>query len=109
MHHYVMGYSLDEWLAIVTIISIAGGGLIWLLNFAIKNGTEKLSNSVKTLINQIDNLSRSISSIESSARRTEDRVDRLEDKFEEHIGEAKVRNARIKSLEHEVFDRKEKG
>ncbi|WP_407366171.1 hypothetical protein [Limosilactobacillus oris] len=109
MHHYVMGYSLDEWLAIVTIISIAGGGLIWLLNFAIKNGTEKLSNSVKTLINQIDNLSHSISSIESSARRTENRVDRLEDKFEEHIGEAKVRNARIKNLEHEVFDRKEKG
>ena len=107
--HHIMGYSLDEWLAIVTIISIAGGGLIWLLNFAIKNGTEKLSNSVKTLINQIDNLSRSISSIESSARRTEGRVDRLEDKFEEHIGEAKVRNTRIKNLEHEVFDRKEKG
>ncbi|WP_270630369.1 hypothetical protein [Limosilactobacillus oris] len=106
--HHIMGYSLDEWLAIVTIISIAGGGLIWLLNFAIKNGTEKLSNSVKTLINQIDNLSNSISLIESSARRTEDRVDRLEDKFEEHIGEAKVRNTRIKNLEHEVFDRKGK-
>ena len=107
--HHIMGYSLDEWLAIVTIISIAGGGLIWLLNFAIKNGTEKLSNSVNTLINKMDNLSHSISSIESSARRTENRVDRLEDKFEEHIGEAKVRNARIKNLEHEVFDRKEKG
>nr|DAH80775.1 MAG TPA: protein of unknown function (DUF948) [Caudoviricetes sp.] len=107
MHHY-MGYSLDEWLAIVTIISFAGGVLIWLLNVAIKNGTENLSNSVKTLINQMDNLSHSISSIGSSARRTEDRVDRLEDKFEEHIGEAKVRNIRIKNLEHEVFDRKGK-
>lgn len=107
--HHIMGYSLDEWLAIVTIISIAGGGLIWLLNFAIKNGTEKLSDSVKTLINQMDNLSHSISLIGSSARRTEDRVDRLEDKFEEHIGEAKVMNNRIKNLEHEVFDRKEKG
>ena len=108
MHHY-MGYSLDEWLAIVTIISFAGGVLIWLLNVAIKNGTEKLSDSVKTLINQMDNLSHSISLIGSSARRTEDRVDRLEDKFEEHIGEAKVRNTRIKNLEHEVFDRKGKG
>lgn len=107
MHHY-MGYSLDEWLAIVTIISFAGGVLIWLLNVAIKNGTEKLSDSVKTLINQMDNLSHSISLIGSSARRTEDRVDRLEDKFEEHIGEAKVRNTRIKNLEHEVFDRKGK-
>lgn len=108
MHHY-MGYSLDEWLAIVTIISFAGGVLIWLLNVAIKNGTEKLSDSVKTLINQMDNLSHSISLIGSSARRTEDRVDRLEDKFEEHIGEAKVRNTRINNLEHEVFDRKGKG
>ena len=107
MHHY-MGYSLDEWLAIVTIISFAGGVLIWLLNVAIKNGTEKLSDSVKTLINQMDNLSHSISLIGSSERRTEDRVDRLEDKFEEHIGEAKVRNTRIKNLEHEVFDRKGK-
>ena len=107
MHHY-MGYSLDEWLAIVTIISFAGGVLIWLLNVAIKNGTEKLSDSVKILINQMDNLSHSISLIGSSARRTEDRVDRLEDKFEEHIGEAKVRNTRIKNLEHEVFDRKGK-
>ena len=107
MHHY-MGYSLDEWLAIVTIISFAGGVLIWLLNVAIKNGTENLSNSVKTLINQMDNLSHSISSIGSSARRTKGRVDRLEDKFEEHIGEAKVRNTRIKNLEHEVFDRKGK-
>lgn len=107
MHHY-MGYSLDEWLAIVTIISFAGGVLIWLLNVAIKNGTEKLSDSVKTLINQMDNLSHSISLIGSSARRTEDRVDRLEDKFEEHVGEAKVRNTRIKNLEHEVFDRKGK-
>ena len=106
--HHVMGYSLDEWLAIVTIISFAGGVLIWLLNIAIKNGTEKLSNSVKALINQMDNLSHSISLIGSSARRTEDRVDRLEDKFEEHIGEAKVRNTRIKNLEHEVFDRKGK-
>ena len=107
MHHY-MGYSLDEWLAIVTIISFAGGVLIWLLNVAIKNGTEKLSDSVKTLISQMDNLSHSISLIGSSARRTEDRVDRLEDKFEEHVGEAKVRNTRIKNLEHEVFDRKGK-
>lgn len=107
MHHF-LGYSLDEWMAITTIVSIAGGILIWLLNVAIKNGTEKLSNSVKTLINQMDNLSHSLDSIGSSSRRTENRVDRLEDKFEEHIGEAKVRNTRIKNLEQEVFNRKEK-
>lgn len=104
--HHVLGYSLDEWMAILTIISIAGGVLIWLLNVAIKNGTEKLSNSVRRLINQIDNLSHTINSIETNASRTAERVDKLEDRFEEHIGEAKVRNQKIKSLEHEVFDDK---
>ncbi|MDM8264599.1 hypothetical protein [Limosilactobacillus vaginalis] len=104
--HHVLGYSLDEWMAILTIISIVGGVLIWLLNVAIKNGTEKLSNSVRRLINQIDNLSHTINSIETTASRTAKRVDKLEDRFEEHIGEAKVRNQKIKSLEHEVFDDK---
>ena len=104
--HHVLGYSLDEWMAILTIISIVGGVLIWLLNVAIKNGTEKLSNSVKRLINQIDNLSHTINSIETTASRTAERVDKLEDRFEEHIGEAKVRNQKIRALEHEVFDDK---
>ena len=104
--HHVLGYSLDEWMAILTIISIVGGVLIWLLNVAIKNGTEKLSNSVRRLINQIDNLSHTINSIETTASRTVERVDKLEDRLEEHIGEAKVRNQKIKSLEHEVFDDK---
>ena len=104
--HHVLGYSLDEWMAIVTIGSTAGVGLIWLLNIAIKNGTEKLSNSVKRLINQIDNLSHTINSIETTASRTVERVDKLEDRLEEHIGESKVRNQKIKSLEHEVFDDK---
>ena len=44
--------------------------------------------------------------IQSSASRTEDRVDSLEDKFEQHIGEAKVRNTRITNLEKEVFRNK---
>lgn len=104
--HHVMGYSLDEWMAIVTIFSIAGGIFIWLLNVAIKNGTENLSNSVKRLINQIHALSHTINAIQSSADRTAERVDKLEDLFEEHIGEAKVRNTRIKNLEQEVFKKK---
>lgn len=107
MHHF-FGYSLNEWMSIITILSIAGGVLIWLLNMAIKNGTEKLSDSVKTLINRVSNLNDTLHSIASSSQRTENRVDRLEDKFEEHIGEAKVRNARIKNLEQEVFKQKEK-
>lgn len=104
--HHIMGYSLDEWMAILTIISILGGILIWLLNVAIKNGTEKLSNSVTKLINQINDLNQTIHSIKSTATRTAERLDRLEDRFEEHVGEAKVRNTKIKNLEQEVFKKK---
>lgn len=104
MHHF-LGYSLDEWVAIFTIASIVFGILIWLLNVAIKKGTEKLSDSVGKLIIQIDNLGHTIDSLQSSANRTADRVDKLEDKFEIHVGEAKVRNQRITALEKEVFNR----
>ena len=58
--HRFEGYTLDEWMAIVTIISVAGSFLIWLLNFAIKNGTEKLSEQVKELLNQFQILNDSI-------------------------------------------------
>lgn len=105
--HSIAGYSWDELLAIVTIASIVGGFLIYLLNLAIKNGTEKLSNMVKDLIVRIDNLNHTMNSIESTANRTADRVDSLEERFEEHVGEAKVRNQKIKALEHEVFGRSE--
>ncbi|MDY4865180.1 hypothetical protein [Limosilactobacillus sp.] len=104
--HRFEGYTLDEWMAIVTIISVAGSFLIWLLNFAIKNGTEKLSEQVKELLNQFQILNDSISTIRGLAKQTDERVDQLESRFEEHIGEAKVRNQKIKSLEHEVFDDK---
>ena len=104
--HRFFGYSLAEWVEILTIISIVGGALLWFLNLAIKNGTEKLSESVQKLINQIENLSQTMHKIQSSASRTEDRVDSLEDKFEQHIGEAKVRNTRITNLEKEVFRNK---
>lgn len=105
--HSIAGYSWDELLAIVTIASIVGGFLIYLLNLAIKNGTEKLSNMVKDLIVRIDNLNHTMNSIESTANRTADRIDSLEERFEEHVGEAKVRNQKIKALEHEVFGRSE--
>ncbi len=101
--HQFEGYTLDEWMAIVTIISISGGFLIWLLNFAIKNGTEKLSEQVKELLSQFRILNDSISTIQGLVKQTDERVDRLENRFEEHVGEAKVRNQKIKALEKEVY------
>lgn len=101
--HNIMGYSWDEIMAMVTIFSAVGGGLIWLLHLAIKSGTEGLSNKLTQLINRVDNLNHMMSLIESAANRTTRRVDTLEDRFEEHEGEAKVRNQRITALEKEVF------
>lgn len=101
--HHIMGYSWDEIMAMVTIFTTAGGILIWLLRLAIKSGTEGLSNKLTQLINRVDNLNHTMGSIESTANRTARRVDSLEDRFEEHKGEAKVRNQRITALEKEIF------
>ncbi|MCD5445556.1 hypothetical protein [Lactobacillus delbrueckii] len=101
--HHIMGYSWDEIMAMVTIFATVGGGLIWLLHLAIKSGTERLSNKLSQLINQVDSLNHMMSLIESTANRTTRRVDTLEDRFEEHEGNAKVRNQRITALEKEVF------
>lgn len=101
--HHIMGYSWDEILAMVTIFGTVGGFLIYLLRLAIKSGTQGLSNKLQQLINRVDNLNHTMSSIESTANRTARRVDALEDRFEEHKGEAKVRNQRISALEKEVF------
>lgn len=103
--HHVMGYSLEEWMAMAGIISFVGGILIWLFKLAISSGTRNLADKISRLINRVDNLTHTMGSIESNASRTVQRVDRLEDRFEEHIGEAKVRNQKIKALEHEVFGR----
>lgn len=101
--HNIMGYSWDEIMAMVTIFSTVGGGLIWLLHLAIKSGTEGLSNKLTQLINRVDNLNHTMGAIENTANRAVRRVDSLEDRFEEHKGEAKVRNQRITALEKEVF------
>lgn len=101
--HTVMGYSWDEIMAMVTIFSTVGGILIWLLHLAIKSGTEGLSNKLSQLINRVDSLNHMMSSVESTANRITIRVDTLEDRFEEHEGDAKVRNQRITALEKEVF------
>lgn len=105
--HNIMGYSWDEIMAMVTIFSTVGGGLIWLLHLAIKSGTEGLSNKLTQLINRVDNLNHTMGAIENTANRAVRRVDSLEDRFEEHKGEAKVRNQRITALEKEVFRRNE--
>ena len=101
--HQLMGYTWDEWVAMLTILTIIIGVLLRLLNQAIKNGTEQLSRSVDHLIEQIDDLSKSLKTIQMAADKTQSRVEELESRFEVHIGEAKVRNQKIKALEKEVF------
>ena len=55
------------------------------------------------LKNSIDNLNQTIKALGDSTKDNAHRIDKLEDRFEEHLGEAKVRNQKISALEHEVF------
>lgn len=95
MHHQFMGFFIDEWASLFTI-GIALGGII--------AGVMRVV--LMPLKNSIDRLGDIIKGINDATKNNSNRLDTLEDRFEEHIGEAKVRNQRITSLEHEVYNRK---
>ena len=94
--HELAGLSIDEWGSVVAII----GGIGAVIGLIIKMTSimNRLENSIDTLNNMLHNLV-------DDNRGLKIRVNNLEDRFEEHIGEAKVRNQKIKALEHEVFDK----
>lgn len=94
MHHQFFGLFIDEWASLVAI----GGGIGTTIALIMRAVLLPLKNS-------IDNLNQTIKELGNSTKDNARRIDKLEDRFEEHIGEAKVRNQKIKALEHEVFGR----
>lgn len=92
MHHQFLGLFIDEW---ASLIAIGGGigGMIALIMRAV----------LLPLKNSIDNLNSTIKEMGSSIHDNSRRIGNLEDRFEVHVGEAKVRNQRITTLEKEVF------
>lgn len=95
MHHQFLGLFLDEWASLFAVGGSIGGILALVMRAVL--------NPLKT---SIDNLASTIRGIDDMTKENSRQIDKLQDKFEEHIGEAKVRNQRITSLEHEVYDRK---
>lgn len=95
MHHQFLGLFIDEWASLVAV----GGGLGGAIALIMRAVLIPLKNS-------IDNLTHTIQGIDDMTKENSRQLNHLQDKFEEHIGEAKVRNQRITSLEHEVYDRK---
>lgn len=96
MHHEFLGLFLDEWASLIAI----GGGVGGALALVLKAVLQPLKNS-------IDKLSDTIREVMQVTHSNTRRIDELSDRFEEHIGEAKVRNQRITALEKEVFNHHE--
>lgn len=94
--HELAGLSIDEWGSVVAIIS--GIGVV--IGLIIK-----MTSIMNQLENSIDALNKMLHDLVNDNRDLKIRVNNLEDRFEEHIGEAKVRNQKIKALEHEVFEK----
>ncbi|QLL75907.1 hypothetical protein [Limosilactobacillus reuteri] len=92
MHHQFLGLFIDEWASLVAI----GGGLGTTIALIMRAVLQPLKQS-------IDRLDSTINMLGNNSRETNRRVERLEDRFEEHIGDAKVRNQRITALEKEVY------
>lgn len=95
--HEALGLTIDEWGSIVAILGGIGGAIALIV---------KMTSIMNRLENSIDALNQTLAGLVNDNRDTKARLNLLEDRFEEHIGEAKVRNQRITSLEHEIFNRK---
>lgn len=94
--HVFGGLSIDEWGSVVAIL----GGIGAVVTLIVK-----MTSIMNRLESSIDTLNATLNNLVNDNRDLKIRLNHIEDRFEEHIGEAKVRNQKIKALEHEVFER----
>lgn len=92
--HQFFGLAIDEWGSVVAIL----GGIGAVIGLIIK-----MTSIMNRLENTMNNLNHTLHDLIDDNRETKRRLNALEDRFQEHIGEAKVRNQKIKALEKEVF------
>ena len=92
------GLTIEDWGSIVAILGGVGAAIGFII---------KITSIMNRLENSINTLNGTLHDIINDTRDIKLRVNHLEDRFEEHVGEAKVRNQKIKALEHEVFGRSE--
>ena len=94
--HVFGGLSIDEWGSVVAIFGGIGAAIALIV---------KMTSIMNRLESSIDTLNSTLNNLVNDNRDLKIRLNHIEDRFEEHIGEAKVRNQKIKALEHEVFGR----
>lgn len=94
--HVFEGLSIDEWGSVVAILGGIGAAIALIV---------KMTSIMNRLESSIDTLNSTLNNLVNDNRDLKIRLNHIEDRFEEHIGEAKVRNQKIKALEHEVFER----
>ena len=92
--HSLFGFTITEWGSIVGIITAIGAAIGLII---------KMTSIMYQLENSITVLNSTLHDLVNDNHDIKQRLDRVEDRFEEHIGEAKVRNQRITALEKEVF------
>lgn len=95
--HSLFGFTITEWGSIVGIITAIGAAIGLII---------KMTSIMNQLENSITVLNSTLHDLVNDNHDIKQRLDRVEDRFEEHVGEAKVRNTRITNLEKEVFNDK---
>ena len=95
--HSLFGFTITEWGSIVGIITAIGAAIGLII---------KMTSIMNQLENSITVLNSTLHNLINDNHDIKQRLDRVEDRFEEHVGEAKVRNTRITNLEKEVFNDK---
>lgn len=95
--HSLFGFTITEWGSIVGIITAIGAAIGLII---------KMTSIMNQLENSITVLNSTLHDLVNDNHDIKQRLDRVEDRFEEHVGEAKVRNTRITNLEKEIFNDK---
>ena len=95
--HSLFGFTITEWGSIVGIITAIGAAIGLII---------KMTSIMNQLENSITVLNSTVHDLVNDNHDIKQRLDRVEDRFEEHVGEAKVRNTRITNLEKEIFNDK---
>lgn len=99
VHHYFFGYSLTEWVALLTILTILIGSVKWL--------SEKVKESLKSFEDnifgpfreQLSELNSNIESLNKQYKAASERLENGDKKFIVHDEQLKDHERRITHLE----------
>ena len=99
VHHYFFGYSLTEWVALLTILTILIGSVKWLSEKVKKLLKSFEDNIFGPFREQLSELNSNIESLNKQYKAASERLENVDKKFIVHDEQLKDHERRITHLE----------